>query len=76
MLSFVIKFEICESILFTHLKFVFGSMFYNDDGLLVNIRYNDHIEFYTSIAHIFLKFLNYGLLDLSLIIGSNKFFHN
>ncbi len=60
MLSCVIKFEICESILFTHLKFVSGSMFYNDDGFLVNIKYNDRIQFYTIIAHLFLKFLNYG----------------
>jgi len=61
MLSCVIKFAICESILYTHLKFVFGSMlYYNDDGLLVNIKYNDHLKFYTSIAHLFLIFLNYA----------------
>ncbi len=60
MLSCVIKFEICESIFFTHLTFVFGSMFYNDDGFLINIRYNDRIKFYTSIAHLFFEFLNYG----------------
>jgi len=60
MLLCVTKFEICESILFTHLKFVSRSMFYNDDGFLVNIRYNDHIQFYTNIAHLFLFFLNYG----------------
>jgi len=56
MLSCVIKFEICESIFFTHFKFVSVSMLYNDDGFLVNIRYTDHIQFYTSIAHLFLKF--------------------
>jgi len=60
MLSCVIKFEICEFIFFTHLKFVPKSMLYNDDGFLVNIRYNDHLQFYTSIAHLFLNFLNYG----------------
>ncbi len=60
MLSRVIKFEICESTLFTHLKFVFGSMFYNDDGFLVNIRYNDQIQFYISTTHLLLKFSNDG----------------
>jgi hypothetical protein len=64
MLSCVIKFEICEPILFTHLKFVSRSMFYNDDGFFVNIRYNDHTQFYTSIAHLFLKFLNYWMIGL------------
>jgi hypothetical protein len=68
MLSCVIKFEIFESILYTHLKFVSKSMFYNDDGFIVNIKYNDHLQFYASIAHLFFIFLNYGLLDLSLII--------
>jgi hypothetical protein len=43
MLSCVIKFEICESIFFTHFKFVSESMFYNDDGFFINIRYNDHM---------------------------------
>ncbi len=43
MLSCVSKFEIFESILFTHLKFVFKSMLYNDDGFLINIKYNDHL---------------------------------
>jgi len=75
MLSWVIKFEICESILSTHLKFVFGFMFYNDDGFLLNIRYIDHLQFYTSTAHLFFIFLNYGRLDLSLIICSNKCSH-
>jgi hypothetical protein len=75
MLSCVIKFEICEAIFFTHFKFVFGSMLYNDDGFLINIRYNDHLQFYTSIAHLFLVFFNYGWLDLSLIVFSNKCFH-
>jgi hypothetical protein len=61
MLSFVIKFEICESILFTHLKFVSGSMIYNDDGFLTNIiLYNDRLQFYTNITHLFFIFLNYG----------------
>jgi hypothetical protein len=76
MLSHVIKFEMCKSIFFTHLKFVFESMFYNDDGFLVNIRYNDQLKFYTSITHMFLKFLNYALLDLLLIICSDKCSHN
>jgi hypothetical protein len=53
---FVIKFEIFESIFFTHLKFVSRSMLYNDDGFLVNIRFNYHIQFYTNIAHLFLIF--------------------
>jgi len=76
MLSCVIKFAICESILYTHLKFVFGSMlYYNDDGLLVNIKYNDHLKFYTSIAHLFLIFLNYAWLDLSSIICFDKCSH-
>jgi hypothetical protein len=75
MLSCVIKFEICESILFTHLKFVFGFMLYNDDGFLINIRYIDHLQFYTSTAYLFFIFLNYGILDLSLIIYSNKCSH-
>jgi hypothetical protein len=56
MLLCVIKFEICESILFTHLKFVSRFMLYNDDGFLVNIRYNDHLQFYTSITHLFFIF--------------------
>jgi hypothetical protein len=60
MLSCVIKFEIYESILFTHFKFVSGSKFYNDDGFPMNIRSNDHIQFYTNIAHLFFIFLNYG----------------
>jgi hypothetical protein len=60
MLSCVIKFENCESILFTYLKFVSGFMLYNDDGFLINIKYNDHIQFYTSTTHLFLNFLNYG----------------
>jgi hypothetical protein len=55
-----IKFEICESIFFTHLKFMSRSMFYNDVGFLVNIRHNDHTQFYINIAHLFLNFLNYG----------------
>jgi hypothetical protein len=49
--------EICESIFFTHLKFVSKSMLYNNDGFFVNIIYNDHIQFYTSTAHLFLKIL-------------------
>ncbi len=60
MLSYVIKFEICEPILYTHLKFMSGSMVYNDDGFVINIRYNNHIQFYTSIIDLFLIFLNYG----------------
>jgi len=60
MLSHVIKSEMCESIFFTHLKFVSEFMFYNDDGFLVNIIYNDQLKFYTSITHMFLKFSNYG----------------
>jgi hypothetical protein len=60
MLLCVIKIEICESILFTYLKIVFRSMFYNDDGFLVNITYNDHLQFYTSTSHLFFIFLNYG----------------
>jgi hypothetical protein len=71
MLSCVIKFEICESILLTNLKFVFGFMLYNDDGFLVNIRYIDRLQFYTSTIRLFFIFLNYGRLDLSLIIFSN-----
>jgi hypothetical protein len=55
MLSCVIKFEIFESILFTHLKFVFKSMLYNDDGFFINIKYNDHLQFYAS-AHSFYIF--------------------
>jgi hypothetical protein len=62
MLSRVIKFEICESIIFTHLNFVSESMFYNDDGFLVNIRYNDHLQFYTSITHTFLKFFELWMI--------------
>jgi hypothetical protein len=76
MLSYVIKFEICEPILYTHLKFMSGSMVYNDDGFVINIRYNNHIQFYTSIIDLFLIFLNYGWLDLSLITCFNKCFHN
>jgi len=60
MLSCAVKFEIFASILFTDLKFVFGFMFYNDDGFPVNIRYNGHLQFYTSTTHLFLRFLNYG----------------
>jgi len=55
MLSCVIKFEIFESILFTYLKFVSKSMFYNDDGFHVNIKYNDHLQFYASIALFFFE---------------------
>jgi hypothetical protein len=76
MLSCVIKFEIFESILFTHLKFVSESMLYNDDGFLINIGSNNRIRFYTSIIHLFLNFLNYGWLDLSLINFFNKCFRN
>jgi hypothetical protein len=65
------KFEICESILFTHLKFGSRPMFFNDDGFLVNIKYNDHLQFYTSTTYL----LNYGQLELPLIICSNKCFH-
>ncbi len=32
---------------------IYGSMLYNDDGFPVNIKYNDHLEFYTNIAHLF-----------------------
>jgi hypothetical protein len=28
-------------------------MLYNDDGFPVNIKYNDHLEFYTNIVHLF-----------------------
>jgi hypothetical protein len=37
------KLEICESIIFTHLKFVSKYMLYSDDGFLVNIKCNDHL---------------------------------
>jgi hypothetical protein len=57
MSSCVIKFEICESIFFTHLKFEFGFLFYNDDGFFINIKYNDHFQFYTSTTHLFFIFL-------------------
>jgi hypothetical protein len=60
MLACVIKFGICESTLFTHLKFVFVSMFYNDDGFLVKIKYNDHLWFYTSTTHLFFILFSYG----------------
>jgi hypothetical protein len=53
------KFEICESILFTFLKFVSRSMFYNDDGFLVNIN--------TMIIYNFTQVLPIYLLYISIM---------
>ncbi len=49
-----------------------GSMFYNDDEFFVNIKYNDHLQFYINTTHLFLIFLNYGWFDLPLIMRFNR----